>query len=388
MTRTVESAFDVENAVLSRYKQGAERVQPSLCCPASQYDARYLDVLPEEILNKDYGCGDPSRYVCTGDCVVDLGAGAGKICYILAQKVGVEGQVTGVDFNDQMLALARKHHRRITEAVGYDNVRFAKGRIQDLSLDLDLLSRYLADHPVRTVDDLGLLNAYCDQLRRDHPLIESGSVDVVVSNCVLNLVQPQDRRQLFGEIFRVLRCGGRAVISDIVCDEDPTPGILDDPELWSGCIAGAFREQRLLEMFEEAGFHGMEILDRAQHPWQVIDGIEFRSMTVRAWKGKQGPRLERNQAVIYTGPWKSVIDDDGHRLERGQRAAVCDKTFKLLTDPSSPYAEQLIPVPPLHDVLLDEAAPFECSRAATRSPGETKGVDYHETIRSDEPCCG
>ncbi|GBC83186.1 Ubiquinone/menaquinone biosynthesis C-methyltransferase UbiE [bacterium HR10] len=319
--------------------------------------------------------------------MVDLGSGAGKICYILSQKVGPAGQVIGVDFNDEMLRLARKYLSEMRRKLGYGNVRFVKAKIQDLALDLERAEAWLQKHPIRSVEQLGDFEAECERLRQQEPLIPDASVDVVVSNCVLNLVRPQDKHKLFAEIFRVLKRGGRAVISDIVCDEDPTPSILADPELWSGCIAGAFREDRFLEMFEEAGFHGIEILSRQDEPWQVIEGIEFRSITVRAFKGKQGPCLERHQAVIYKGPWKFVRDDDGHTLYRGQRMAVCDKTFKILTDPSGPYSRDIIAVPPYEEIPLDQAAPFDCKRTGTRSPRETKGLDYRATMVNDGAAC-
>jgi hypothetical protein len=163
--------------------------------------------------------------------------------------------------------------------------------------------------------------------------------------------------------------------------------ILADPELWSGCIASAFREDRFLEMFEQAGFYGIEILSRQDEPWQVIEGIEFRSVTVRAFKGKQGPCLERNQAVIYKGPWKSVRDDDGHTLYRGQRMAVCDKTFKILTDPAGPYSRDIIAVPPYEEIPLDQSPPFDCKRTGTRHPKETKGMDYRKTVIAEGAVC-
>ncbi|MBI1374368.1 MAG: methyltransferase domain-containing protein [Phycisphaera sp.] len=379
----------MEHEVLSRYAAGAEAVEPALCCPIEGYDARYLEILPREIVDKDYGCGDPSRWAREGDTVVDLGSGAGKICYILSQKVGPTGQVIGVDFNNAMLKLARKYQDEMAEKIGYANTRFVKGRIQDLALDLDALNAWLANRPVSSVEDLAALDAERDRIRCKAPLIRSDSVDLVVSNCVLNLVRPQDKVQLFDEIFRVLRRGGRAVISDIVCDEAPTERVRNDPKLWSGCIAGAFGEDELLEMFERAGFHGIEILARTEQPWQVIDGVEFRSLTVRAYKGKQGPCLERNQAAIYKGPWKQVVDDDGHVYLRGKRMAVCDKTHRLLTDPQGPYAKDMIGVEPHHDVTLDEAVEMDCRRNVIRHPRETKGLEYHETnYEPDKPCCG
>jgi len=276
--------WSVEEEVLRRYARGAGRVDGNLCCP-TRYDGRFLEVLPREILEKDYGCGDPSRWVEEGETVLDLGSGAGKICYILSQKVGPSGRVIGIDFNDPMLEVARRHQEAVGRAIGHANVRFLKGRIQDLALDLQRAQAWLDTHPAKTVEEQDAYRAHCGRLREEEPMVGAESVDVVVSNCVLNLVRAEEKPRLFGEIFRVLRRGGRAVISDIVSDEEPPPSVRNDPELWSGCVAGALREDRFLQMFEEAGFHGIEILERASEPWRVVEGTAFRSMTVRAFKG-------------------------------------------------------------------------------------------------------
>jgi SAM-dependent methyltransferase len=382
----VGALMAIERTVLDRYARGAEQVEPALCCPTEDYEAHYLDALPREIIEKDYGCGDPSKYVGEGETVVDLGSGAGKICYILAQKVGPAGWVIGLDFNDAMLALARKYQDEMAKKIGFANVTFHKARIQDMALDLDVAQRWLDDHPITNVEHLEQFQDYCDGLRRVRPLVVDHSVDVIVSNCVLNLVRTEEKQKLFSEMFRVLKRGGRAVISDIVCDEDPPSHLLQDPELWSGCVAGAFREDRFLEMFEEAGFHGVEILTRADEPWRTIEGIEFRSMTVRAYKGKQGPCLERNQAVVYKGPWKQVHDDDGHVYHRGKRMAVCDKTYRLLTDPQGPYAGQMTGIEPRDPIPLEEAGPFDCNTPVERHPRQTKGLDYHTTTNGESVC--
>ncbi len=223
-------------------------------------------------------------------------------------------------------------------------------------------------------------------LRATHPLIASDSVDVVVSNCVLNLVKEEDRRQLFSELHRVLKRGGRAVISDIVCDELVPEKLRNDPHLWSGCISGAFREDLFLEAFAEAGFYGIEIVSRQEEAWATVEGIEFRSMTVQAYKGKEGPCLDRRQAVIYNGPWKSVVDDDGHKLVRGQRMAVCDKTFQIYTQ--APYADKITPVLPTNEVALENAQPFNCHGVPIRSPQETKQGTGLLTLLPDGDCCG
>ncbi len=372
--------------MVTRYAAGAQAVEPELCCPVS-YDPQYLKMLPQEILDKDYGCGDPSEFVGEGEIALDLGSGGGKICYILSQKVGKSGHVIGVDMNDTMLALAEKYKDEMAEKVGAANVEFRKGRIQDLGLSWNKAQAWLDKNPISTVEGAAAYEAECNRLRREEPLVANESVDVIVSNCVLNLVATEQKVQLFNEMYRVLKTGGRCVISDIVCDEDPTQKILDDGDLWSGCISGAFREDHFLKMFEDAGFYGVEILKREEAPWQTIDGVEFRSMTVRAYKGKDGPCLERKQAVVYKGPWKQVRDDDGHTLRRGEWMAVCDKTFKLMTDGNGPYADQVMGLEPEKLVPLEDAALFNCKTSANRHPREVKGMDYKATTAASD-CCG
>ncbi len=197
---------EIEAAVRERYTIAALERESSLCCPVD-YDPRYLEVIPQAVLERDYGCGDPSAWVKEGDIVLDLGSGGGKICFIAAQIVGPEGRVIGVDMNGEMLALARCAAPTVAARLGYANVEFKRGQIQDLGLDHDLLESWLGQNPVRTTQDLARLESTRDYLRRDAPLIPDASVDVVVSNCVLNLVRWQDRNQLAREVFRVVKPG-------------------------------------------------------------------------------------------------------------------------------------------------------------------------------------
>ncbi|MEQ8208699.1 MAG: methyltransferase domain-containing protein [Lacipirellulaceae bacterium] len=377
--------LNVEAAVRDRYGAAAQEAEPALCCPVD-YDPQYLKIIPEEIIERDYGCGDPSKHVAEGETVLDLGSGGGKICYIASQIVGPGGKVIGVDRNDEMLALARKYQGEIGEKIGYKNVDFRKGSIQDLGLDLEAFEQRLAENPIATSSDWLKAESYADELRASKPLVESDSVDVVVSNCVLNLVSNADRKQLFAEIFRVLKRGGRAVISDIVSDEPVPQHLQNDPNLWSGCISGAFVEGEFLKAFEDAGFYGVEILSRQEEAWAVVEGIEFRSVTLRAYKGKEGPCMDHKQAVIYNGPWKQVKDDDGHTLKRGERTAVCKKTFDIYT--REPYASHVTPIEPHTLVSPEEATEYDCHRNAVRHVRETKGLDYDETSLPGEDCCG
>jgi arsenite methyltransferase len=259
-----------EQAVSARYSAAAAQPEAALCCPVN-YDPRYLKIIPEEVIEKDYGCGDPSRHVRPGETVLDLGSGAGKICFIAAQVVGPTGRVIGVDMTDAMLEVARRNAPIVAQRLGYANVEFRKGRIQDLSLDLD--------QPQDT--------------RARTPLIASNSIDVIVSNCVLNLVAADDKQQLFRELHRVLKPTGRAVISDIVADQLVPDAMQRDPELWSGCISGALTLNQFISAFRTAGFPEVEPLERGAEPWRTVQGINFWSVTLRANKTASPNKLPR-----------------------------------------------------------------------------------------------
>ena len=385
--------INYENAVADRYSKAAEEREAALCCPV-QYQPELLEVIPQEIIERDYGCGDPSPYVNPGETVLDLGSGGGKLCYIASQVVGAEGKVIGVDCNQEMLGLARQYQDEVAKKIGYSNVEFRCGVIQNLALDLEAFETELG-----SISDTGIQNILErrrleQRLEVEKPMIESDSVDCVVSNCVLNLVRPKDRQQLFQEIYRVLKTGGRAAISDIVSDEDVPDHMQHDDNLWSGCISGAWREDEFMAEFERAGFSGLEVVKRESEPWQTVEGIEFRSVTVVAYKGTVGPCLERNQAVIYKGPFKQIVDDDGMVYHRGEKMAVCDKTFNTLQQ--QPYKDLFYPIQPRVEVPLDQAKPFDCTPTALgsvksplRSAKEIKGADYNETscCDTDSGCC-
>lgn len=374
-----------EVSVKRRYSEAAHAPEAALCCPV-EYDRRYLDIIPAEVIEKDYGCGDPSRYVKPGETVLDLGSGTGKICFIAAQVVGAAGRVIGVDMTDEMLNVARRNAPIVAERLGYANVEFRKGRIQDLALDLERLDAELRRNPIKEAASFLAADELAEELRVTNPLIPSDSIDVAVSNCVLNLVEPRSKREMFNEIFRVLKKGGRAVISDIVSDEPVPEALQYNPELWSGCISGALTEEGFLTAFSDAGFYGIQLLNRDEKPWRTVGGIEFRSVSVQAFKGKQGPCFERNQAVIYLGPFKEILDDDGHRMERGKRYAVCDKTYQLYK--KAPYHEHFAFVDPLDEIPSADSKPFDCAGTRLRHPKETKGQTYNATTEAAQCCDG
>ena len=294
----MSNTLDTENAVRERYSAAAQAREVELCCPVD-YDRKFLEVIPKEVIDRDYGCGDPSKFVREGETVLDLGSGGGKICFIASQVVGEKGRVIGVDMNDEMLALARESQQVVAERIGYNNVSFLKGRIQDMTIDRDQVDQYLKNNPVTDEQALQQLETFISDSRRDSPMIPDNSVDVVVSNCVLNLVDSDEKQQLFKEIYRVLKDGGRAVISDIVSDEQVPQHMQNDPELWSGCISGALQERDFLNAFVDVGFYGVEMPVLQADAWQTVEGIEFRSATVIAYKGKDGPCMEHNLSLIH-----------------------------------------------------------------------------------------
>ncbi len=373
--------MDVRNEVVDRYQQGAKEREAILCCPVD-YDPQFLKIIPQEILDRDYGCGDPSRYARKGDVVLDLGSGGGKICFIASQIVGETGRVIGVDMTADMLDLARTNASVIAQKIGYGNVEFKRGHIEDLRTDLDEIDAKLKQNPVTNADEFEAL--LDDIAKNNEPMIADNSVDLIVSNCVLNLVSDDKKKQLFAEMYRVLKPGGRIAVSDIVSDEISPEHLKKDGKLWSGCISGALQEKEFVDELALAGFHGMNIDKYEQAPWQIVEGIEYRSVTVLAYKGKEGVCIEKNQAVIYKGPWKSVCDDDGHTFTRGQRIAVCEKTFNLMQ--REPYSDQMVPVAPNIEVTTNEE--FPSCRSDIRDPQETKrGVKRTTSEPSQGSCC-
>ncbi|MCC2113668.1 MAG: methyltransferase domain-containing protein, partial [Hyphomicrobiales bacterium] len=307
-----------------------------LCCPSAPEPA-LLDLLPREIIDRDYGCGDLTRFIRPGDIVLDLGSGSGKGCYIAAQLTGPEGFVIGVDANDEMLALARRYQGEMARKLGSDRVRFVKGLIQDLALDLEQLDLHLAECPVQSAIDLVALEDWKRQVRRKAPMIADASVDLVVSNCVMNLVAEADRPAFICEIARVLRPGGRVAIADIVSDKPVPDALKADTELWSDCVSGAYLEGDLIRAFAEAGFHAIRIESRTEKPWQIVDGISFRSVTISAVRNDDGACIYSDNAVIYRGPYAEVRDEDGHVFPRGEPVPVCEKTFTALM--AGPYGD-------------------------------------------------
>jgi SAM-dependent methyltransferase len=202
---------------------------------AGLYDPTDLAELPAEAVAGSIGCANPVALARleAGEDVLDLGSGGGIDVLLSARRVGPAGRAYGVDMTDEMLDLARANQAK----AGVTNAEFLRGRIEDVPLP-------------------------------DH------SVDVVVSNCVINL--SADKDAVFTEAHRVLRPGGRLAVADVVADQDPDPELLADDAAWAACIAGAVTRDRYRALLEAAGFREIEIVD--SHP--VAEG--FWSVFVRA----------------------------------------------------------------------------------------------------------
>lgn len=370
----------IETLVSERYAEGAQERQEALCCPVD-YDTSLLKMLPQEIIERDYGCGDPSRYVREGDVVLDLGSGGGKICYMAAQIVGSEGAVIGVDMTDEMLSLARSYKGEMAEKLGNDRVEFKKGFIQDLALDVESMEAFLTENPVTDVNSLQQLDQWKVKQKTEQPLIKDNSVSLVVSNCVLNLVAQSDRSQMLKEVFRVLKPGGRVAISDIVCDELVPEHLQKDAHLWSGCISGAFQEKEFIQAFLDAGFVGVAYDKWESEPWQVVEGIEFRSVTLVATKPAKTDLYDAGQAVLYRGPFSKVEDDLGNHFTRGDRIAVSKRTYDLLTQ--GEYADHFIGMSPDSDI---NNGCFCKPAGSLRPASETKG-GQHAGGNESSGCC-
>ena len=373
--------MSVKEQVLERYSEGAKERQENLCCPVD-YDTSLLKMLPQEIIEKDYGCGDPSRYVREGDTVLDLGSGGGKICYMAAHLVGETGSVIGVDMNDDMLALARKYQASMAEQLGGDRVLFHKGHIQDLALGMDAVADYLEEKPLDSLDALAAFEVWQQQQRQQNPIVPDNSVDLVVSNCVLNLVAKKDRVQLIQEIFRVLKPGGRVAISDIVSDEFVPEHLQQEADLWTGCISGAFQEKEFMDAFVEQGFKGVGYDKWDAQPWRVVEGIEFRSVTLIADKPASGARMDHGHAAMYKGPYQQIKDDFGNLFPRGERMVVSERVFNYLKN--GPLADDFVVIAPAE---IKEASSF-CEVAGTKRPAAImKGAVHSAGIDGSEGGC-
>lgn len=243
------------------------------------YEESYIAHIPEKYRFRGYGCGSPilEANLAMGETMVDLGSGRGIECFIASKLVGKSGNVIGIDMLDSMLSLASEGAQAVSENLGFNNLAFQKGYLEEMPL--------------------------------------GGSIaDVITSNCVLNL--STHKRKLFSEIFRVLKEGGRLVVSDVVCDEEASALIRNDANLSGECIAGALTQTHLVGLLHESGFERIELLKRFFY--REVKGHPFYSLSFRAYKPKSEPLVE----VIYKGVGESLHVNEKTILYKGIKTKI------------------------------------------------------------------
>ena len=292
---------------------GSADLKTDACCtteaPPPAVRAALMNV-HEEVRARYYGCGLVVPQAIEGARVLDLGSGSGQDAYLLAQLVGEGGEVVGVDATPEQLAVARRHLDWHRDRFGYarSNVRFVEGDIERLG-ELDL---------------------------------QPGSFDVIVSNCVINLVA--DKAAVFAAAHRLLKTGGELYFSDVYADRRVPAHLLSDPVLHGECLSGALYWGDFDRLAKAAGFADPRlVIDRPLAIGDptiaaMLDGIDFHSATYRLFKldGLEPQCEDYGQAVRYRGTVpgsERVFELDGHHaIEAGRMFAVCGNTWKMLAD--------------------------------------------------------
>ncbi len=262
-----------QGLVRNFYAERAEEPDELILNPVV-YDEDDISFIPQEARARMYGCGSPvaDAQAAPGEVLVDLGSGSGVECFLAARAVGPHGAAIGVDMTDAMLAIAERAQENVHQALGYANTQFRKGYLEDLPL-------------------------------------EDGTADVIISNCVVNL--SHNKRRVFSEIHRVLKPGGRLVISDVAAETEPPLAVRGDHQLLGECIGGALVQEYLFHMLLEIGFVDVSMLKR--FPYRVVHNHPFFSLTFRAYK----PAGTTRKRLLYGGPLQAVTLEGGFTLHRG-----------------------------------------------------------------------
>lgn len=296
------STDEITQTVSDRYTK-AVNTGEQMCCPTS-YDMGHLKTfIPEEVLKISYGCGTPAglKTVQAGETVLDIGSGGGIDCFEASRLVGPTGRVIGIDMTDAMLDIARKNAVVVAANLGYpaSNVEFRKG---------------LADAMPA----------------------EDGTIDLIISNCVINLAP--DKRKVFREMYRVAKPGGRFTISDIVSDQTVPQYLVHDTQKWGDCLSGALTFTDYMNGMTEAGFLGIHLVKFSS--WRVIDGIRFFSVTLTGYKLATAPNNSSVRYATLRGPFSRVVVERGTTYRRGIPQPITPEEALLLNTP--PLAEHFL----------------------------------------------
>lgn len=305
--------YDVVKDYYGKQLQSSNDLKTTACCDFSTMPSWLKPLLSnvhEEVLSRYYGCGLVCPTDLKGKRVLDLGCGTGRDVYALAQLVGEEGFVVGVDMTEEQLEVANRYNEYHREKFGYKktNVSFLQGYIERL-------------------DELGL---------------EPGSFDVIVSNCVVNL--SPDKDSVLRGVFELLKPGGEFYFSDIYSDRRIPPHVAKDPVLYGECLGGALYWYDFLRLSNRHGFADPRLVE--DRPLDITDErlsklvghTRFYSATYRLFKldGLETACEDYGQAVIYKGTSThqphSFLLDKHHLIETGKVFAVCGNTYKMLHD--------------------------------------------------------
>jgi SAM-dependent methyltransferase len=291
------SRKDVQNF----YSKAALTAQETLCCP-TQYDSGELSHIPKEVLEISYGCGSPvgKAGLQKGQTVLDLGSGGGIDCFIAAKCVGKTGRVYGIDMTEEMLNVARQNADQVVKNLGYNNIEFKQGFLENIP-------------------------------------IEDMSVDLVTSNCVINL--STKKGDVFKEIHRILKNEGRFLIADIISEAEVPEEMRNNKELWGECVSGALTLQEFLNFARDNQFNGLHI--QKDYLWKEVAGIKFYSYTIEGSKfsSRENPCDSNSVFATYAGPFDTVVFQ-GTKFQLGVTVEIDRNTAAMMSSHS--YSGQFI----------------------------------------------
>ena len=289
------------NDVQRFYSKAAISAQENLCCP-TDYNPVELSHIPKEVLEISYGCGSPvgKAGLQEGQTMVDLGSGGGIDCFIAAKHVGETGHVYGIDMTEEMLSIARKNSEQVVKNLGYDNIKFKQGFLENIPID-------------------------------------DNCVDLVTSNCVINL--STKKNEVFKEIYRILKPGGHFLIADIISEVEVPEKMRNNKALWGECISGALTLKDFLNYAYNNQFQGLHI--QKDYLWKEVEGIKFYSYTIEGYKFSSKEKSSEDNSIFatYAGPFESVVFQ-GTKFLLGDAVKIDHKIAKIMSSHS--YSGQFI----------------------------------------------